>query len=183
MQKLTLIFASILTIASTLSPNLVNAQTPAPSAQTRQPTRGQRLKTHTIGNVTFKAPSHWLDRSDAADDITLHNQKPPKAGGGWAPKGSIKVMAQILNKSLDNATAPNPNERQLGRMTTKTEKLTIGGKAAIRIHEDYEDGFPGGITTYVATGEDETTMIITFYADRDTAKQVQQIHNSIRITE
>jgi hypothetical protein len=186
MQKTSIIsqlmLASLLAIAAAISPVLLNpasAQTQSTQAQAK------KMQTHAIGNVIFKTPGNWIDRSNAADDIVLHNQKPPKLGGGWAPKGSIKVTAQILNQDLDaaTATAQKPNTRTIGRVTTKTEPLTIGGKRVVRLYQDYEDGFPSGIITFIATGEDETVMIVTFYSDRATEKQVQQIQKSIRITE
>ncbi|MEG4322255.1 MULTISPECIES: hypothetical protein [unclassified Microcoleus] len=53
----------------------------------------------------------------------------------------------------------------------------------MRLYEYYDDGFPAGIVTYVATGKKETIMLQTLYSDSDTEKQVQQIQDSIRITQ
>ena len=67
--------------------------------------------------------------------------------------------------------------------TIKTERLTINGKKAVRLYEYYYDGFPAGIVTYAATGKKETIMLMTLYSGSDTEKQVQQIQDSIRITQ
>jgi hypothetical protein len=175
MQKSIILALSLLTIALPTSAIFL-ASAPA-VAQTRP----AKLKTHTIGAVTFKTPSNWIDKSSAADDLVLHNSKPPKLGGGWSPKGSIKVIAQILAQDLKSAVARQPNGREMGTVAEKTEQLTIGGQSAIRIHQIHDDGFPASIVTFIATGDNQTIMIATFYSDKPTEQQVKQIHQTIRI--
>lgn len=175
MQKSVLLALGLLTMAL---PTSAIVLTPAPAlAQTRP----ARMKTYTIGAVSFQTPSGWIEKSEANNNLVLNNRQAPKKGGGWAPKGSIRVIAQILAKDLESASTQNQNSRGMGRATEKTEKLTIDGKPAIRLHEIYEDGFPAGITTFIATGENQTIKIITLYSDKPTEQQVKQIHRTIRI--
>ncbi|MEG3906791.1 hypothetical protein QT979_04440 [Microcoleus sp. w2-18bC1] len=177
MKKFLTILASMIAIAT---PTLfVEHSTLLAQAQTQE----SQLKTHAIGNLTFKAPRNWLEnpRGASANSLELHNKNFPNRGGGFAPKGLIRVVATISEEDLETAT--KPNSRAWPKTTTKTERLTINGKKAVRLYEDYNDGFPAGIVTYVATGKKETIMLLTLYSDSDTEKQVQQIQDSIRITE
>ena len=179
MKKFLTILASTIAIAT---PTLfVDHTTLLAQAQTQE----SQLKTHAIGNLTFKAPRNWLEnpRGASAKSLTLHHKKFPDRGGGFAPKGLIRVLATISEEDLETATATKPNSRAWPKTTIKTERLTINGKKAVRLYEYYYDGFPAGIVTYVATGKKETIMLGTFYSDSDTEKQVQQIQDSIRITE
>jgi len=179
MKKFLTILASTIAIAT---PTLfVDHTTLLAQAQTQE----SQLKTHAIGNLTFKAPRNWLEnpRGASANSLTLHNKKFPDRGGGFSPKGLILVLATISEEDLETATATKPNSRAWPKTTIKTERLTINGKKAVRLYEYYYDGFPAGIVTYVATGKKETIMLWTFYSDSDTEKQVQQIQDSIRITQ
>ncbi|MBE9121215.1 hypothetical protein IQ269_10380 [Tychonema sp. LEGE 07199] len=179
MKKFLTILASTIAIAT---PTLfLEHSTLLAQAQTQE----SQLKNHAIGNLTFKAPRNWLEnpRGASANSLELHNKKFPDRGGGFAPKGLIRVVATISEEDLETATETKPNSRVWPKTTTKTERLTINGKKAVRLYEDYNDGFPAGIVTYVATGKKETIMLGTFYSDSDTEKQVQQIQDSIRITQ
>lgn len=176
MKKFLTILASTIAIAT---PTLfVDHTTLLAQAQTQE----SQLKTHAIGNLTFKAPRNWLEnpRGASANSLHLHNKKFPDRGGGFAPKGLIRVLATISEENLE--TAMKPSSREIPKTTIKTERLTINGKKAVRLYQSYDDGFPAGIVTYVATGKKETIMLGTFYSDSDTEKQVQQIQDSIRIT-
>jgi hypothetical protein len=176
MKKFLTILASTIAIAT---PTLfIEQSTLFGQAQIQE----SQLKTHAIGNLTFKAPRNWLEnpRDPSANSLELYNKKFPDRGGGFAPKGLIRVLATISEENLE--TAMKPDSRASPKTTTKTEHLTINDKKAVRLYEYYDDGFPAGIVTYVATGKKETIMLGTFYSDSDTEKQVQQIQDSIRIT-
>jgi hypothetical protein len=174
MQKSIILALSLITIA--FPSTLILTQTAPAHAQTQK----AKTTTHKIGNVTFKTPNNWINRSEP-DNIVLDNKKAPIRGGGWAPKGSIRVIGWILDKPLEEAVTERSDDRSIGKVTEKTENLTIGNQAAIRLHQTHEDGFPASITTAIATGDNRTIMIVTFYSDKTTEQQVKQIQQTIRV--
>jgi hypothetical protein len=174
MQKSIILALSLITIA--LPSTLSLTQTAPAQAQTKN----TKTTTHKIGNVTFKTPSNWINRSEP-DNIVLDNKKPPARGGGWAPKGSIRVIGWILDKPLEEAVTERSDDRSIGKVTEKTEKLTIGNQSAIRLYQSHEDGFPASIATAIATSDNRTIMIVTFYSDKATEQQVKQIQQTIQV--
>jgi opacity protein-like surface antigen len=141
----------------------------------------QRNKSHRIGNITFQASSNWLSRTGAKGQITIDNKKPATQQEGWADKDAIRVMANVIDQNLDTVISAKPGSRSIESETLKTENLTIGGQRAVKLYQAYNDGFPAGILTYIATGKNQTTLIATYYADRSTEVQAERIHQTIRI--
>jgi hypothetical protein len=174
-----LILASIIAIATPTV--LLNPSTPPAQAQTQK----SRLKTHAFRNMVFKTPHNWIRNPDGEREYNLIIDKKelPKQGGEFTfiPKGLIRVVASVDESDLETAMKPSPHA--IEKTIIKTERLTINGKKAVRSYESYDDGFPAGIITYIATGENETAMLMTFYSDSASEPQAQQIHDSIRITE
>jgi hypothetical protein len=176
MKKSIILFLSLVTIGLPVSLFLVHL-TPA-QAQTKSP----KMTIHAIADVIFKAPSSWFDQSDD-NNIVLDYPKPPKARDSWMSKGTIRTIGWSIDQDLASVVAERAAEKEGGAKAEKTEKLTIGGKPAVRLYQSYEERFVGGITTAIATGDNQTTLIITFYSDSTTEKQAQQIHQSIRVVQ
>jgi hypothetical protein len=173
MWKILLALSTVVTITL---PATIIVSNPAPaSAQTQK----SQLKTHTIGNISFQVPSSWADQSNS-ETIIIYNKRPPKWGGGMAPKGMIKLATSVMNQSLEAAIKPNP--RGMTNTIQKTERLKINGKKAVRIYATSDEGdFVGSVATYVTKSTKETLVLITFYQDIQVPTSVNQIHDSIRI--
>ncbi|MBD2326054.1 PsbP-related protein [Alkalinema sp. FACHB-956] len=179
MKKILWTLSALLTILlPALLPATIVVSNAIPSqAQTQK----AQLKTYKIDRIQFKAPSHWVDRSEG-ETITLYNQKPPIQGGGMAPKGMVKLAAFVIDQSLEDAVKPAP--RGMSNTIQKTERLRISGQPAVRIYATSDEAdFIGSVTTYIAKNVDETIVLITFYQSAQVPASVNQIHRSIQVGE
>jgi hypothetical protein len=148
--------------------------TPA-QAQTKKSTS----KEYQIGNLSFKAPSHWIDYSDGMSGITLLNQKMLARGGGSAPKNMIRLNAVILSQDLETSTAPHP--RGMETTILKTENLTINGKKAVRQYTESDGAFPNAVVTYVELDTEHTIFVVVMYTRTNpyAEKFIEQINRSL----
>jgi hypothetical protein len=149
--------------------------TPA-QAQTKKSTS----KEYQIGNLSFKAPSHWIDYSSGMNGITLLNQKMLARGGGSAPKNMIRLNAVVLSKGIETLTNRDP--REMETTIIKTENLTINGKKAIRQYTESGVGaFPDAVGTYVELDAEQTVFVVVLYTRTNpyAEKFIEQINRSL----
>lgn len=174
-------FSLLLTAATIFSPIVLSPISDSTPAQAQ--TNKSADKQYRVGNLSFNAPSHWINYSSSQDDITLFNQKIRKRGGGLAPKNMIKLTAGIIPQDLETAIRPQPMGME--KTVLKTESLTINGRKTVREY-DYDKGvgdFPHSVITYVQTSRKQTTVIVIFYTSSNpyAEKFIKQINDSISV--
>lgn len=177
MKRPFILFLSLITIGF---PPLLALSDSAPATAK---TQAVKSTSHTIGNVSFQTPKGWVKASSDQDHVIIDNRRSIDGRRNVAPKGSYRLSAWVHDEDLDGLVSKITTEQELGSKTVKGEKLTIGGKPAARIYQTYEEGFSGSVITLIATGKKQTTKIVTFYSDSQTAKQGMQVHRTIRVVQ
>jgi hypothetical protein len=142
-------------------------------------------KEYQISNLSFKAPSHWIDYSDGINGITLFNQKRLTPGGGSTPENMIRLNAGILSQGIEASIAPHPGGMEMTIL--KTENFIINGKKAVRQYIQYADdgSFSNAVSTYVELDTKKTAYVTVMYTRTNpyAEKSIEQINRSLSIVQ
>lgn len=150
----------------------------ASSAQT-----AKQFKTYRSPKVfSIQYPSGWNVNKTHNKYVAITNYKPRVGGGTNFIKTEITFaqgsMEKTFNKGISNNTEHNA-------IITKREKLTIGGRQALRFWVTDNSGFdfPNIIITYIRYNNNQTAIVSSYYTSSNTSAvgTIQRIHQSFKV--
>lgn len=153
---------------------------PAPA----QPTVAQantRFKTYTEpGFFSFQYPANWsLDKTSSNPPYLILANSQAKGGGGKAPANTIKTDISLQPGRFDQM----PGSERSEVVVTKTERLTINGRPALRRWvNSYGFAFPQVVVTYIRYSDRQTAVLASYYtaSNPKAVPLIKQVHQSFK---
>jgi hypothetical protein len=144
-----------------------------------------KFKTYVSPKIfSIQYPSAWNVDGTNRKYVMITNYK-PKLGGGTAPANFVKTDISFVSGSLEtafNRTISNSTDNY--STITKRERLTIGGRQALRLWITSSGfDFPDIVSTYIRYKNNETAVVSSFYTRSNSSAlgNIQRIHSSFRV--
>lgn len=131
---------------------------------------------------SIQYPSGWNVNRTHKKFVTITNYQPRVGGGTNFIKTEISFTQSSMETSFKRGIS---NNTEHNAMITKREKLTVGGRQALRLWITDDSGFdlPNSVTTYIRYNNNETAVVSSYYtrSNSSAVDTIQRIHRSFKV--